>query len=66
VPWIWEMVRGGFEPNWWAREAWESTAVSVAEVGVEIALSGEGWFGGVLGVLGEGVGAMSPGATLVC
>lgn len=65
MPWIWEIVRGGFVPNWWAREACVRIAVSVSEVGVETSLGWSDWgswfWFGVL--VGEGEGAMSPGAT---
>jgi hypothetical protein len=73
VPWIWEMVKGGFVPNWCARAACESTSVSVVEFGVEAAVRRASaiWFAaaGAAGGWGSGVasfevGAISPGATL--
>lgn len=71
VPWIWEIVNGGFVPNWWARAACERTSVSVVEFGVEVDVrrasrvvvgAGIAWGCGS-GVGSLEVGAMSPGAT---
>lgn len=61
MPWICEMVRGGFVPNWCARAAFERTSVSVAVLSVVVAGIAWGWASWV--DLLE-VGAMSPGATL--
>jgi hypothetical protein len=72
VLWIWEIVRGGFVVNWWARDGLESIWVSVVEVGVEVALRRSGvvgsswswnWGCGIVLAFRPGVGGMSPGAT---
>lgn len=79
--WIWEIVSGGLETNWWARAGCESTWASVAELGVEVSERRawacarrvgvddkpveEGSAVSVALILRSGVATMSPGATWI-